>query len=355
MLLSHFSHLSQYFPADSVRHGIKTGLAVLLSYLLTIWLELDFGYWAPITTVIVMQNNIAEALEMSLYRTVGTLMGAAMGIVCILLFPDTLAWDCFGLALATGICAFLIGRSNRYRMASITVTIVILASVGQPDRISFGLFRVVEILVGVGAALLVSVLLWPRRAGFALRKDLVTQLHSCADKLDTLTETFFDHQEPLPNSFLHTLNSQLKPNQLRLQKVQRHESYFYVTPIAELTRMVAIVDMTVSHLQGMLHSLNGYHGRACAFYIEPQMRELAHEASLTLRWFATGEGPRPDLTLALEQTENRLSELRAEGAPRRFELGKVTQFYAFYGALHQLADGLGATLLSLELENEDSV
>ncbi|MFI3272747.1 MAG: FUSC family protein [Pseudomonadota bacterium] len=345
--------LSKYFPTDSVRHAIKTGLAVLLSYLMTIWFDLDFGYWAPITTVIVMQNNIAESLEMSLYRTVGTLMGAAMGIVCILLFPDTLFWDSLGLALATGLCAFLIGRSNRYRMASITVTIVILASVGQPDRMSFSLFRVVEILVGVGAALLVSVVLWPRRAGPALRKDLVTQLHSCADKLDALTETFLDHQDPLPNSFLHTLSSQLKSNQLRLQKVQRHESRIYATPIDELGRMVNTVDMTVSHLQGMLHSLNGYHGRACAFYIEPQLRELAHEASGVLRWFADGQGPMPDLRRALEQTEQRLSELRAEGAPRRFELGKVTQFYAFYGALHQLTDGLGAVLLSLELRDDN--
>lgn len=338
--------------ADSVRHGIKTGLATLLSYLLTIWLNLDFGYWAPITTVIVMQNNIAEALEMSLYRTMGTIMGAGMGIVCILLFPDTLAWDCFGLALTTGICAFLIGRSNRYRMASITVTIVILASVGQPDRMSFGMFRVVEILVGVGAALLVSVLLWPRRAGPALRKDLAIQLHSCADKLNAMTETFFDNQKPLPSSFLHTLSSQLKSNQLRLQKVHRHESYFYVTPISELTRMANIVDMTVSHLQGMLHSLNGYQGRPYDFYIEPEMRELALEASLALRWFADGVGPRPNLTKALELTEHRLSELRAEGAPRRFELGKVTQFYAFYGALHQLADGIEATLLSLEIAEQ---
>lgn len=344
--------LSQYFSADSMRHAIKTGLATLLSYLLTIWLDLDYGYWAPITTVIVMQNNIAEAFEMSIYRTMGTIMGAVMGVVCIVLFPDTLVGNCLGLTLATGLCAFLIGRSSRFRMASITLTIVILASVDQPDRINFGLFRVVEILVGVIAALLVSVLLWPRRAGPLLRNDLVVQLQSCADKLDILTETFFDHQDPLPNSFLHTLSSQLKSNQLRLQKVQRHESRFYATPIDELSRMVTVVDMAVSHLQGMLHSLNGYHGRACAFYIEPQMRELSHEASAVLRWFAHGEGPRPDLRLALEQTEQRLSELRAEGAPRRFELGKVTQFYAFYGALHQLTDGLDAALLSLEITEE---
>lgn len=344
--------LSRYLPTDSVQHGIKTGLAALLSYLLTIWLDLDYGYWAPITTVIVMQNNIAEAFEMSIYRTMGTIMGAVMGVICIVLFPDTLVGNCLGLTLATGLCAFFIGRSSRFRMASITLTIVILASVDQPDRINFGLFRVVEILVGVFAALFVSVLLWPRRAGPILREDLVAQLQSCADKLDILTETFFDHQDPLPNSFLHTLSSQLKSNQLHLQKIQRHESRFYATPIDELSRMVATVDMAVSHLQGMLHSLNGYHGRACAFYIEPQMRELAHEASLTLRWFAHGQGPAPDLTRALEQTEQRLSELRAEGAPRRFELGKVTQFYAFYGALHQLADGLDATLLGLEVAKE---
>ena len=41
----------------NVIHGLKTAIASVLAYVITIVLNLEFGYWAVLSTVIVMQYS----------------------------------------------------------------------------------------------------------------------------------------------------------------------------------------------------------------------------------------------------------------------------------------------------------
>lgn len=70
-------------------HGLKTALASLLAFSLTILFELEPGYWAIISTVIVMQVFVADSVEMCLYRFTGTVMGAGLGVLVLQLVPKT--------------------------------------------------------------------------------------------------------------------------------------------------------------------------------------------------------------------------------------------------------------------------
>jgi len=308
-----------------------TGLAALLSYLVTEWLHLDFGYWAPITAVIVMQTSVAESIEMSLYRTVGTMIGALMGVVSILALPDTFEGNGAGLFITTGLCAFLTRWDARYRMAAITVTIVILASVGQPDRMHFGLFRVLEILVGVVA-------------GEALRADLARQLQTAAERVGVLVEAFLAEQQTLPEDMFDGVAGTLKSNHDRLRKARRHESFLHRDDHEHLEALVMATDHAASHLQAMLHSLNGCRGEGYTIIMAKELRDLAAAASEGLRWLAAPDAatPPPALRGVIDAAEARLAALREDGATRRFYLGKLMQFYAFYHALRRLAEDVEA-------------
>lgn len=324
----------------SMRHGIKTGIATLLAFLIAEWCNFGYGYWAPISAVFVMQTNIAESIALSLYRTVGTVIGALMGIISMVTLPDTFVGNCIGLFIMTGLCAFLTRWDARYRMAAITVTIVILASSGQVDRIEFGIFRVLEILIGVCSALLVSVTLWPRPAGVVLEKDLLSQIAECADKLDELTENFLTEQHAPPKNFLHILGSKLATNAKQLASVRRHESLIYRYKFEELETFSSTVESAVTHMQVMLHSFNSCRGNGCVFIFTPEMRSLAQSISAGLRWITNPNGPTPDFTEIMKITEERLVALRKSGAPQRLELHKIIQFYAFYDALYQFAEDM---------------
>lgn len=327
-------------PAESVIHALKTGLAAVLCYGLTEALHIEFGYWAVISTIIVMQMNVADAIEMGLYRLIGTLIGAVMGIAAILLLPDTMTGNGIALFLTTAACAYLTRWSTRYKMAAITVGIVILASMGQPDRVHFALFRVLEIAIGVACAVVVALAVLPQRAGDALRRNLASQLRAAASDLITLVEAFLARQRPLQQHMLDHLPKDVRRNREQWQKVRRHEAWMFHAGQATLALRVEAIDRAADHMRAMLHSLNHEAGEGFDIIMAPELRALAEATSAMLRHFAGDGTTPPDLREAVAKAEERLAGLRAEGATRRFHLSKLMQFYAFYHALRQLAEDM---------------
>ena len=137
-----------------LRHGLKTGTAAVLAFGLASLFNLKYGYWAALSAVIVMQVYVADSVQMCLYRFSGTAVGALIGMAAISVFPATQAMTVLALFLSVAFCAYMTRYNARYRMAAITVCIVILASLDQEDRLVFGLLRVAEIGIGVAAAAL---------------------------------------------------------------------------------------------------------------------------------------------------------------------------------------------------------
>lgn len=364
--------LADISPAH-IRHGIKTGIAAVLSLLLADVLHIQYGYWAVISAVIAMQMNVAEAIEMCLYRFIGTVMGAVMGVIAIMVFPDTPLGNGISVFVTTGLCAFLTRWDPRYRMAAITVSIVILASAGHAERIDVGLFRVLEIAVGVGSAFVVTVTLWPVRAAVGLRRDLAAQAEDCAADLTTLVDHFLARQTHVPADLLDQLARAIPRNRERLSKVRRHESLIYFYDNQPLDTLSTAVERTTDHLRTMLRSLNACAPDGHDILMAPEMRDLAETVARTLRhmaamtngvtgtqragaltrWLAVlglrsarGQEAHPEpsaspaalLDAALARADGRLLALREAGATRRFDLAMLTQFYAFYYALRQLAE-----------------
>lgn len=383
--------LADISPAH-IRHGVKTGIAAILALALTNVLHVDYGYWAVISAVIAMQMNVADAIEMCLYRFVGTVMGAVMGVIAIVTLPDTPVWNGVSLFFTTGLCAFLTRWDPRYRMAAITVSIVILASAGHTERIDVGLFRVLEIAVGVGCAFVVTVTLWPVRVAVGLRRDLAVQVEGCADYLVTLVNRFLTRQAHLPDDLLDPLARAAPRNRERLSKVRRHESLIYFYDNQPLDTLSTVVERTTDHLRVMLRSLNACDANGHDIMMDAELRALAETVSHTLRHMArmaigvTGARsaatvpgrlaalrarlrrrgrdaaapaaeppahPQTALDQAIARADARLRTLREAGATKRFDLTMLTQFYAFYYALRQLAEDVKNLAARMTDEEDD--
>lgn len=121
--------------------------------------RLPEAYWAPISTLVIMQSTWGVSVPLSAQRFAGTALGAVVGGLMGSYFP--------GNALAFAICLFLIGlvcaafRLHRtsYRYASITLAIVALVTrANNPWIIAFHRFAEVSIGIAVGLAITA---VWP--------------------------------------------------------------------------------------------------------------------------------------------------------------------------------------------------
>ncbi len=112
--------------SPSAGYAAQTAVAAVVSYLIARMFNLPEAYWAPMSTLIVMQSTLSAALPISAQYVAGTAVGAVVGALTDFYFP-TNVWA-FGIAaLVIGLlCVMLRIEKSAYRYASITLAIVML-------------------------------------------------------------------------------------------------------------------------------------------------------------------------------------------------------------------------------------
>ena len=152
---------SPLFGPAQLGHAARILAACALVYGTSRLLGLPEGYWSLITVVIVTQPDLPRTLTASRDRIVGTLIGAAVGVVAIagrLHGLPTLPLYAAGLVPL----ALLTAAWPSLRLSCITLTIVFLAPAGG-TAFALPMYRVVEIVLGTLAALIVSLVRVPER------------------------------------------------------------------------------------------------------------------------------------------------------------------------------------------------
>jgi len=148
---------------NSLLDSVRTTFAAVLSLLLGRLLKMPEYYWAPISTIVVIQSTIPP-LTLGWQRFVGTAVGAALGAALATFFQPSAIVYAAGILLC-GVFTYLLRIDGAYRFAAITLSIVLLIPHNRAPWI-IGWHRFLEVSLGIGVALAVTVL-WPvaKKAG----------------------------------------------------------------------------------------------------------------------------------------------------------------------------------------------
>src|SRR5580658_4106254 len=150
-------------------HSLRTAVAAVMSLLIARLFRLPEAYWAPITTIVVMQSTLGAALATSWQRFVGTALGAAAGALLAGYFGSSTVRFTAGVFALGLICALLGLERNAYHFAGITLAIVML--VGHSDVAwMMAIHRFVEVSVGIAVALVLTAI-WPEREAVAAKES----------------------------------------------------------------------------------------------------------------------------------------------------------------------------------------
>ncbi|MGH8409864.1 MAG: FUSC family protein [Pseudomonas sp.] len=163
-------------------HAVRVSIGLLATILLTTGINLPHGEWASVTMLIVIgglqhHGNIGKkAVE----RAYGTLIGASVGLLLVLQ-QAYLGQPLLTYLLMSVVCGFFsyhaIGKGGYIALLS-AITVFIVAGHGD-NPISDGLWRTVDILIGIVLALAFSFAL-PLYAVYSWRYNLASALRDCA-------------------------------------------------------------------------------------------------------------------------------------------------------------------------------
>lgn len=187
-----------------ISQAVRLMAAVAVAFAVYELFRLPQGYWAVFTVIIVMQGSIGGTLDASIDRMFGTAAGALVGGTAAAIVPHTPPALGVTLVICVGGTAFLAATRPRFKVAPITVAIMLLSTSGGMSPVNAALFRVVEIGVGGVLGVLATLFVLPARSGprvaalaAAALDRMVVMLTAFADAQETGTPMEFrpDHGE----------------------------------------------------------------------------------------------------------------------------------------------------------------
>ncbi len=134
--------------------AIATGIAGIISLYAARFLRLPQAYWAAISSLIVLQSNVAATLSAARNRLIGTAIGAVIGAVFVRYVGTHPLWLGLAVTLTVLLCQAL-RLQDSYRLACVTVAIVMLISSPHSAWVTAG-YRFLEVALGIVIAVFVA-------------------------------------------------------------------------------------------------------------------------------------------------------------------------------------------------------
>jgi uncharacterized membrane protein YgaE (UPF0421/DUF939 family) len=131
------------------RAASSAGLAVASAQLL----ELQYPIYALIAAVIVMDLSPSKTLQLALQRLAGTVLGATVGAALSSVLPAGPLTIGFSILVAM-LLSYVARLQDAAKLAGYVCGIVVLAHGADPW--SYALHRLIETFLGIGTAVLVS-------------------------------------------------------------------------------------------------------------------------------------------------------------------------------------------------------
>lgn len=203
-----------------MRLGIKVALSGVLALYVALWMRLDHPTWAIFTVLVVsLPQFVGAVAEKATLRVIGTTIGGLFGVYLIgnfvdspaILFPVSFVWIAFCSAMFFG--GFY---PYAFLLAALTFVVVFSDAMLEPNSAwQVSKARILEIIVGNIAVVIVSSILWPRYAVDEFLQNLKEGLIECADLMQVTPGIFAGKKEAAERAEAITLEFQSRLNLLR--------------------------------------------------------------------------------------------------------------------------------------------
>ena len=194
LLIRNFSFKSTIF-----RHSLRLAVTIMIGYTLGSLFPFQNPYWILLTIVVIMRPNYGLTKSRATDRMVGTLIGGLVAIGLVYLIQNSYAYAILaGISLVFAIA--LAQKNARSSAIFITLNVVFIFALLNPDVMSVIKFRIIDTLVGAGLSYAAMRWLWPTWESTGIKESIGESLRANKEFLHEIGE-YYQKKGDLPTGF----------------------------------------------------------------------------------------------------------------------------------------------------------
>ncbi|MCQ0111154.1 FUSC family protein [Zhouia amylolytica] len=148
------------FKSPIFKHSLRLTITVLAGFLIGSLFSIQNAYWIILTIIVIMRPNYGLTKERSKQRIAGTLIGGLIAVAIIVLTQNIYVYIAIILVSMTMGFSF-IQQNYKASATFITLNIVFVYALLQPNAFEVIQYRIIDTLIGAGLAIVANYTLWP--------------------------------------------------------------------------------------------------------------------------------------------------------------------------------------------------
>ncbi|MEO8933059.1 MAG: FUSC family membrane protein, partial [Xanthomarina sp.] len=194
LLMRNFSFQSNIF-----RHSLRLAVTVMLGYVIGTVFSFQNPYWIFLTIIVIMRPSYGLTKTRSKDRIIGTLIGGGIAAGMVLLIQNSIVYGVLGV-VSLVIAISMVQRNYKASAAFITLSVVFIYAILQPDVLAVIQYRIVDTVLGAGLSFMAMLWLWPAWSFSEINESIETSVGANKDFLNQIS-LFYQNKGQVPISY----------------------------------------------------------------------------------------------------------------------------------------------------------
>ncbi|HET8735064.1 MAG TPA: FUSC family membrane protein [Pricia sp.] len=187
------------FKSTLFKHSLRLAVTVMIGYVLGLLFPFQNPYWILLTVIVIMRPSYGLTKRRAKDRIVGTLIGGAIASGLVFLVRDPYAYGALGVGSLV-IALAMVQKNYKASAAFITLSVVFIYAILQPDVQTVIQFRVLDTLVGAGLSYMAMLVLWPTWEFVEIKESIEKSVKANKDFLHYIGK-FYTQKGKIPTSY----------------------------------------------------------------------------------------------------------------------------------------------------------
>lgn len=187
------------FKSTIFKHSLRLAITVMIGYMLGSLFQFQNPHWILLTIIVIMRPGYGLTKNRAKDRIIGTLIGGAIAVGVVFWVQNPYLYGVMSLASMV-IALSMIQKNYRAAATFITLGVVFIYSILQPDVLSVINFRIIDTLIGAGLSYMAILWLLPTWEFVDIKESIEKSVRANKNFLHKITE-YYQTKGSVPTSY----------------------------------------------------------------------------------------------------------------------------------------------------------